>query len=717
MNIAFLFLFPVSVFYWELILNISTKGSVSLPHACFMAMFAFSFSAVPTILCSLTKKPVVNKILKSIFLFVLALPFIAVYFVYCEFQIFYDLNTMLAGAGGAVTGFRKDMIELIVNASGFAHIALFLIPFFAYVLAGLKADEAPKINWKECVSVAGGAVLSFVLATVIVLNIPGERGVYTEEYSFGESVTRFGLCRSLTREVAKAVKTEVVGETVEFTYADPAPTPTPTAQISATADPLQQAEPEIEESLEPTPSFEPLVEESPEIVENDGETLIGFSKQPDATIYKFNETDRTNFGVNKLDIDFSALANTDGTTKSLANLDNYVAAQIPSSKNQFTGYFKGKNLIFISAEAFCAEAVDPVLTPTLYRMATKGFQFTDYYQPALSGTTGGEYHNVFGLLATSGGSSFKNTQDKYNYMTMGTQLDKLGYTGKVYHNGSYTFYDRNLTHVNLGYSDGFTARGNGLEDLVTKGSIASDVTMIKATLPIYMEKQPFNLYYMSISGHSSYSRYSNSFANKYWNEVDGYAYTDLVKGYLSTQMEFDRSLEWTINALEEAGIADDTVIVISADHFPYGLDNEGGGYENLSNLYGYNVATNLQRDHSRLIIWSGCLEKNKPVRIEEPTYSIDVLPTLLNLFGIDFDSRLLPGRDVFSDREALVFSLDYNWKTALGTYQNGRFTPKDNDSVIPDGYVERIKNEVKNKITYMKGVVPNDYYRHVFENN
>lgn len=725
MDIAFFIFFPICIFYWEIILNISTKGSVTVGHACFMAMFSFAFGALPTILSSLSHKPAINKTIKAILLVVLALPFMVVYFVYCEFQIFYDLNTMLAGAGGAVTVYFDDIIELIVNANSFIHIAIFLMPFLAYIIILLKEDEAPRLNVKKLISIVGAAVLSFALSTITIFNIPGDREVFTDEYSFGESITRFGLCKSLTREVANAVKTEVVGETVEFVYMDEdnfvetnsqenVQVP-PDTENSATSEAYATSEKAEQKPLTPEPFFEPLEEYPEPVFENIDNKLIGFSNQPDATIYKYVETDRANFGVNKLDIDFAALASTEGISKSLANLDNYVAMQRPSSKNQFTGYFKGKNLIFISAEAFCAEAVDPVLTPTLYRMATRGIQFTDYYQPALSGTTGGEYHNIFGMLATESGESVKNTQDKYNYMTMGTQLDRLGYTGKVYHNGNYTFYDRNLTHINLGYSDGFTANGNGLEDIVDKKNMLSDIAMMEATLPIYMDKQPFNLYYMSVSGHSSYNRTANYYANKYWKEVEGYDYTDLVKGYLSTQIEFDRAMEWTINALEEAGLADDTVIVISADHFPYGLDNEGGGgYENLSNLYGYDVHNSFQRDHSRLIIWSGCLEQHKPIRIEEPTYSIDILPTLLNLFGVDFDSRLLPGRDVFSDKEALVFSTNYNWISSLGTYQNGTFKPNNTDEVIPDGYVENMKNEVKNRITYMRGVVPNDYYRHVF---
>ena len=102
------------------------------------------------------------------------------------------------------------------------------------------------------------------------------------------------------------------------------------------------------------------------------------------------------YGKNELDLDFDAL--NEGASSKIKNLNAYVSTLKASSKNEYTGLFKDKNLILISAEAFTAEVIDPNLTPTLYRLANKGIQFTDYYQPTSAGTTGGEYQNIFGML-------------------------------------------------------------------------------------------------------------------------------------------------------------------------------------------------------------------------------------------------------------------------------------------------------------------------------
>ena len=207
---------------------------------------------------------------------------------------------------------------------------------------------------------------------------------------------------------------------------------------------------------------------------------------------------------------------------------------------------------------------------------------------------------------------------------------------------------------------------------------------------------------------------------KNWSSVENLSCSDRVKGYLAANLELEHALTSMVTALEEAGIADDTVIVISSDHFPYGIDENGslGNMPYLSELYGYNVTDYFQRDHNSLIMWSGCLEEKEPVIVDTPTFSLDILPTLSNLFGVEFDSRLLPGRDVFSDAMPLVYNTSYDWKTDLGTYyaSSATFVPVNESVDIPEHYVETISAIVRNKINYCNGVLETNYFNHVFGN-
>jgi len=372
----------------------------------------------------------------------------------------------------------------------------------------------------------------------------------------------------------------------------------------------------------------------------------------------------------------------------------------------------------ITAEAFCSAVIDPELTPTLYRLATKGINFNNHYTIYGAGTTGGEYQFIFGMLPTDGGESFKNTANHLNYFTMGSQLNRLGYYGKAYHNSTYTYYSRHKTHINIGYSDGYMGYGNGMEEFVKWVWPTSDVEMFQGTLPTYIDKQPFSTYYMTVSGHSNYKKSSHAFVRKHWERVAHLENTDLVKGYLASQLELEDALTYLVNTLEEAGIADDTVIAITSDHYPYGLDVEDGVYADkdgyVEELYGYEMKNMFDRYRNSLIIWSGCLEDSEPIVVDSPTCTIDILPTLANLFGTEYDSRLFPGRDVFSGTAALVFDTGYRWMTDYGYYTGGKFTPFDSSIELPEGYVDTVKSIVRNKIKYCRGVLDTDYFRYLF---
>ena len=172
-----------------------------------------------------------------------------------------------------------------------------------------------------------------------------------------------------------------------------------------------------------------------------------------------------------------------------------------------------------------------------------------------------------------------------------------------------------------------------------------------------------------------------------------------------------------LDELEKKGIADDTVIVISTDHYPYGLDKSstyGNAKNYLAELYGVNKIDFLTRDNNTLIIWSGCLE-DKDIVVDTPVYSLDILPTLSNLFGVEYDSRLLVGRDIFSDAEPLVLWPNGSWRTDKGTYNSSTktFTPAEGVAEVSDDYVSYISSLVSNKIKFSKSVANFNYYNEI----
>ena len=664
-RVLYLSYFSVAIVYLEILFRIATVQKIFNMGLLYTILFSLAYGCIGFLLSTITKNKCANQIISNVLMGGACLAYVVQFLVYKQFKQFYDINTMTNGAAGVLTTYYKELMDLIFPQGGIAVILLMFVPFVLCICFGRRLILYRGANlhlrlWVVLVS----AVLYLTSVVLIVLH-PIYGLVYGEQYNFQTAVTDFGLITGLRLDVQKNVFKP------DYSFENPQ---TPTV-------------PSSEETHASTGS------ETTETI-------------PVEIVY----------GDNLVDIDFAAL--NEKASEDQKRLNDYVSTLMPSKKNQYTGLFKGKNMIMISAEAFSAEVIDKELTPTLYRLANKGIQFTDYYQPASAGTTGGEYQNIFGMLPMDGGKSFKNTVDHLNYYTMGNQLNRLGYYGRAFHNNSYKYYSRNETHENLGYSDGYMGYGNGMEAYVKKSWPQSDLDMIAGTLPTYIDKQPFNIYYMTVSGHNGYTTASNSQTRKHWDEVEHLLYSDPVKGYIAANLELEAALTHLVSELEAKGIANDTVICISTDHFPYGLDPDAslGDMPYLSELYGYSVDNYFERDHSRLILWSGCLEEMEPIVVSSPTFSLDILPTLSNLFGTEFDSRLMPGRDVFSDAPALVFNTLYDWKTDYGTYYaaSGLFEPASPDLQIPDDYVDTMKKIVRNKVKYCDGALETDYFRHVF---
>jgi len=410
---------------------------------------------------------------------------------------------------------------------------------------------------------------------------------------------------------------------------------------------------------------------------------------------------------NVLDIDFENLIATENN-KTIKNIHTYMVNESPTAQNEYTGYFAGKNLITFVAEGFSPIAVDSVLTPTLYKLVNTGFKFNNFYTPVYYvSTSDGEYVSLTGLLPKESVWSLAKSSKIYLPFTYGNAFKPLGYTTNAYHNGSYTYYDRHKSHPNMGYK--FTACGNGLQKHMNcRIWPQSDIEMMNATIEMYTKNQPFMTYYMTISGHLEYNFFGNNMAYKNRKLVDSLSYSTAIKAYIATQIELDRAIEILLNKLEEQGILDDTVIVLSSDHYPYGLKpNEMKEVMTIED-----EKLDIHKNH--LVIWNSAM--SKPIEVNKFANSLDVLPTVLNLFGIKYDSRLIIGKDILSDTEGLVIFNDRSWITKEGKYNASKkkFTPFNNSLPDPDKYIETINQEVYNKYVISKNILENDYYRKVF---
>lgn len=633
----------LNLLYLELIYHLFIFNSFKLKHIFLITIFTVLSTIFIDLITSLFTKKV-NKWLMIIINCFLSVLFIAQIINYRFYGNVISIYSIIHG--GQVFGFLSAIFSVLWQ--NITCVILLLIPIPLYIIFNKKI-ETDNLSWKVILKKNGLLIIVFILSLLSLQTdkkeIYSAKNLYYYRHAPLETVKKLGMLTTLRLDIERTITG-------------------------------------FEENLTKV-------------------TDLNLSEVKEDT----KNEDKIKYNIE--DIDFLKLAEEETKTE-IKNIHYYMANETPTKQNKYTGMFKNKNLIVITAEAFSPIAVNEALTPTLYKLVNQGFTFTNFYSPIYYvSTSDGEYVSLTSLLPKESVWSFYKSSKNYLPYVYGNVFKNLGYETYAFHDGQYKYYDRNLSHPNMGYK--YMACGNGLEKLMNcKKWPQSDLEMINATFDMYSNEEKFVAYYMSISGHLEYNFYGNNMANKNKALVADTEYSDKIKAYIACQIELDKALEELINKLKEKDILDDTVIVLSADHYPYGLTNDD-----------INSVTPLEDakfdiHKNNLIIWSNTMKKN--IKIDKIAESLDILPTILNLFGINYDSRLLIGKDILSDTDGLVILNDRSWITKYGKYNAStqKFTSLTEEE-IPENYVNKINEIVANKFVISKNILDTNYYKHVFK--
>ncbi len=414
-----------------------------------------------------------------------------------------------------------------------------------------------------------------------------------------------------------------------------------------------------------------------------------------------------------MQIDFDALlaqAQAEGNT-TLATLHQYFSAQTPTKTNAYTGMFAGKNLIFMVCESFSPVVISPELTPTLYKLYHEGIRFENFYGTYYNVTTNGEYTACMGIFPDLSRSkkdgSFAYSAKNYVPFALGNMFrTQLGVNAYGYHNYRGSYYSREKSHPNMGYDCKFLGAGMHF----TYGWPSSDLEMMQQSIPDYIDRDRFHAYYMTFSGHYAYDFKTNPMCFTNEDAVADLNYSETVKAYIACHLELEKAMAYLMEQLDQAGQLENTVIVMTSDHFPYGLTQK---------QYNELAAEPKDKDfgiyENAFICWSYGMED--PICIDTPCCTVDILPTLLNLFGLEYDSRLLVGQDILdpdAEHIAILHNGSFITQAVKFNSANGEVTYLTDESLVPQGYVDAVIQRVQNRFTVSTAILNNDYYRVVF---
>ncbi len=350
--------------------------------------------------------------------------------------------------------------------------------------------------------------------------------------------------------------------------------------------------------------------------------------------------------------------------------------------NEYTGIFKDKNVIYVLMESIDSWIIDDTTMPTLSKIRREGLNFTNRYSPFFNGgqTINSEFAVNSGLYSITDYDTIYDIKTVNYKYSLANMFKKAGYKVNSFHANTGTFYNRSSFHKLLGYDNHYSALDLQEEGKLNKetnyfmdSSLISDDKLSKL---IFGDKSKFLSFITTYSAHLEYSK-----TNKIFKTLDGalentYPFEEEYI-YRTLATDTDKFLEILLEKLEDYNRLDDTVIVLVSDHYSYGYSDINYVAEKKNVPY----VDGRYLQNTPFIIWSKDIEHKD---IDTILDTADILPTVLNMFGIKYDVNKYMGDDVFSsDHDNFVWFSDASIiSSGKGKYTKDQMYAKANLNII-----------------------------------
>lgn len=346
--------------------------------------------------------------------------------------------------------------------------------------------------------------------------------------------------------------------------------------------------------------------------------------------------------------------------------------------NKYTGIFKNKNLIFVQLEGIDDWLLTEKDMPTLYGMLNNSFVFQNHYSYYNGG--GSTFNSEF-AVNTGFITPLSYTQNAYSFnknsfpYSMANMFKNQDYVVNAFHMNSGEYYSRQTNYTNWGYDKYY-----GLLDIndykdksyTLDRELINDITFQEKMFP---KDSKFVDYIITYSNHLPFTNTKGVCKLLYDMEMDLNDTVDMGEESSSTFVqlteeecirkqahETDYMMELLLKKLTELNLIDDTVIVVFTDHYLYTVEDK-------TILDKYKNTSNNLINKTPFFIWQNNMKRTN---IKEVTSQLNILPTTLNLFGINYNPNYYIGSDALSQNyKGIVFFSDYSWYDGNIYVENG----------------------------------------------
>ncbi len=399
------------------------------------------------------------------------------------------------------------------------------------------------------------------------------------------------------------------------------------------------------------------------------------------------------------------------TDKELNSLNHYFISQDIATTNDYTGLFSGKNLIVIMVESANDIIFEEEYYPNIARLTKNGYTFSNNYSPRNICSTGNnEMSSMISLYSINNNCTANVYQTNTYFESIFNLFNNEGYITNSFHDYYDWYYNRKIIHTNMGSKTYYDAIDLELPFSYNYGAYntwASDELLMVKYLEVLdseIKEEPFMSFITTVSSHQPYN--SSEFGDMYM-DLFPTTYSSELKRYMSKLKVVDNAIGILLDGLEARGILDDTVIVLFGDHYPYAIDQA-----DLNLALDYDVSLDNNADQVPLIIYNSQID---PEEFFNYTSYIDILPTIANLFDLDYDSRLYMGNDILSDDyNSLVIFNDGSWKNEYAFYNASTgFVNYYTQKVYSDEEILAINQEVRLKLEMSSLAIRKNYFSYL----
>jgi phosphoglycerol transferase MdoB-like AlkP superfamily enzyme len=369
--------------------------------------------------------------------------------------------------------------------------------------------------------------------------------------------------------------------------------------------------------------------------------------------------------------------------------------------NKYTGLFKDKNVIFVQLESVDSFLVTKEIMPTLYSLKNNSINFNNHFSFVSGGgsTFNSEYMVNTGYTTpiTLNKSAYTFSKNTYSY-SLPNLFKKAGYTVNAFHMNDASYYSRDVNYKSFGYDSFNSLKGT---KSYTDTSYWLDTELIKNPTfnnLIFNKDQKFADYIITYSAHMPYEVGKGVCSLLVTDKSTPLSEFECLK---LQARETDNMIKLLIENLEDKGLIDNTVLVLFTDHYLYTLNDK-------TLLDKYKNTSNNLINQTTWMIWSKDMKKKN---INDVTSQLNILPTVLNLFGLEYHPNYYLMNDALGDnKDNLVFFNDYSWYDGNVYVNNGTVT---NGKSITEEKLDEKNNLVNKLIKINDAVLDTNYFKNI----